>query len=165
LLKKKKRVLRNRATEFTVRTILVPVDFSKPAVHAMDYAVRFAQVFGSRLFLLHVVEQSAIAVDSTQWVDIYSQAKLVAKSRLERFARRIKKMDIPVTAEIIRGAAYAEIIRFARRHRADLIVIGTHGRTGLQRWIMGSVAERVIRLAPCPVLSIQPPSTRSHRSR
>ncbi len=66
------------------------------------------------------------------------------------------KKGITVKTDIVRGTAYEEVLKQAKRHKVDLIVIGTHGRKGVQRWVMGSVAERVVRMAPCPVLSIHP---------
>ena len=147
---------RNIIKAVEIRTILVPVDFSKPAEQAMNYALRLARIFGSQIRLLHVIEASTVVTDSMTWVDFYSQVKAVTQPMLENLAKTIRQAGVQVKADLVRGTAYAEIVKQARRHRVDLIVIGTHGRTGLQHLMMGSVAERVVRMAPCPVLSIHP---------
>ncbi len=142
--------------EIAIKTILVPVDFSRPAEQAMNYALRLARIFGSQIRLLHVIEASTVVTDSMTWVDFYSQVKAVTQPMLENLAKTIRHAGVQVKADLVRGTAYAEIVKQAKRHRVDLIVIGTHGRTGLQHLMMGSVAERVVRMAPCPVLSIHP---------
>ena len=96
-----------------------------------------------------------MATESLQWMDSYEQVRSVVAPMLENLARRVESNGIAVQTQISRGTAYLEIEREARRMKADLIVIGTHGRTGLQRWILGSVAERVVRMAPCPVLTVR----------
>lgn len=140
--------------------ILLPTDFSEFAAPAVEYACEFAKRFGAELHLLHVIEEAAPLVlpeaGATGWVRDYAE-------RAEKWARaQLAGMpgDLAAGVRVVRatrqGPAFLEIIRYAREKGCDLIVMGTHGRSGLAHVLMGSVAERVVRKAPCPVLTIRP---------
>jgi len=120
--------------------ILVATDFSDTAEAALDVAIGYARRFGARLHVLHVFAAGEIAV---------TQLLADAAARAEP--------DVPVSVGGAGGDAADEILRYASRHPIDLIVVGTHGRTGMSRLILGSVAERVIRGAHCPVLVVPAP--------
>jgi universal stress protein A len=123
-----------------IRQILFASDFSPHASHAFDAALALAQHFGARLHLLHVVR--------------HSHEEQAARTRLESFAReRVKAAESVVV--VATGQAAAQIVSHARREKVDLIVMGTHGRTGLAHVVRGSVAEAVMRRAPCLVLTIR----------
>jgi universal stress protein A len=123
-----------------IRQILFASDFSPHADHAFDAALALAQHFGARLHLLHVVH--------------HPQEQEAARAHLEAFAReRVAGVDLSVT--VATGHAAAQIVAHAEREKVDLIVVGTHGRTGLAHVVMGSVAEGVMRHAPCLVLTIR----------
>jgi universal stress protein A len=122
---------------YPARQILVATDFSDSAEAALDVAVDYARAFHARLHLLHVF--IGAEVDATQLL-----ADAAAKAG----------PDVPVTIAGTRGDPAEEILGYAGRHTIDVIVVGTHGRTGVSRVLLGSVAERVVRGARCPVLVV-----------
>lgn len=141
--------------------ILVPTDFSEFSRPAMTYACAMAERFGAQLHVLHVVPDPAMLVPEAA---VFSVESMQAQSdQLVADARKLLQ-QIPaggqsgqsVVREVRVGAAFMEIIDYAKSQDIDLIVIGTHGRSGLSHILMGSVAERVVRAAPCPVLSVKP---------
>lgn len=127
--------------------ILLPTDFSKFSREATEYACAFADQFDAELHLLHVFESHEIAYPELEETIDSALADVLDPNWAE--GRRIVK----ATAE---GPAFLEIIRYGREHDIDLIVMGTHGRSGLAHALIGSVAERVVRKAPCPVLTVRP---------
>ena len=136
------------------RCILVPVDFSEPSLLALDYARALAQQHKAHLLLAHVVEplHADLLMDSRP---AQRAARTFAHERLTRLWEATKKSWPRTGHELREGHPVATIIALARRSNADLIVMGTHGQTGLQRAMMGSVAERVARMAPCSVLVVR----------
>jgi nucleotide-binding universal stress UspA family protein len=149
----------------TLRRILVPTDFSVHADAALAYAMELAQPFNAAIYLLHVVENPlAAGVWSSE---IYTAEIAGLQINLVRDAEQRLRESIPVIAgtragfasEVRTGNAADEIVQVARERLIDLIVMGTHGRSALPRMIMGSVAERVTRAAPCPVLTLRADAT------
>jgi nucleotide-binding universal stress UspA family protein len=138
------------------RKYLVPIDFSKGSEIALDYALAMARQNKARLTLLHVIPAAMVyPVEGTRF-DVYSLLERDAREDLARLMKR-KKLS-PGAAQILlmRGVNPAEIIaRQAKKIRASMIIMGSHGRTGLQRLLLGSVAERTLRLAGCPVLIVK----------
>jgi nucleotide-binding universal stress UspA family protein len=135
-----------------VRTILHPTDFSEHSEYPFEVAVALANSCGSRLAVLHVkptgLAQGGVRAASTEADD--------QETVLEQLiSRRPAGGRIPVVHHLVRGDPAAEIVRMARKLRCDLIVMGCHGRTGLPRLLMGSVAEEVARNAHCPVLTVR----------
>ena len=139
--------------------ILVPTDFGAASQLALDYGREFARQFGARLHVLHTVENVMIPGGAEVPVAAVQQVE----QGLETIARR--QMDaivtgndrasqLVVTAVRASHSASADIVEYARAESIDLIVMGTHGRGALQHLLMGSVAERVVRSAPCPVLTV-----------
>jgi nucleotide-binding universal stress UspA family protein len=145
-----------------LRRILVPTDFSKFSQVALKYGIALAEKFGAELYLLHVVQDlslfvpDAVAVAPPIAVPV-EQFTAAAREALERIVRENKLEGLSVFREIREGAPFYEIIRFAKEHEIDLIVMGTHGHTGLAHVLLGSVTERVVRKAPCPVLTVRDP--------
>lgn len=139
--------------------ILVPTDFSELSLVAMDYALSFSKIFGGRIYLMHTLDTIPVlalqAVDLTTETVIYETEKN-AKSDLHVFA--ISKIgNIPNIVEVVRrGIAEEEIVRFAKEENIDLIIMATHGRSGLSHVFMGSVAEKVIQHSSVPVLTVKP---------
>jgi len=139
--------------------ILLPSDFSDCSAEAARAARRLAERFGSRLAVLHVLDEPA-ALDPMFRGEVPLE---LLRGRMEQYAR--EGMDAFLAAHlqglanvetrVASGVPYREIIREARESGADLIVIGTHGRTGVEHVIFGSTAEKVVRMAPCPVLTIR----------
>lgn len=142
--------------------ILVPTDFSEFSRPALDHGCAFAARFESELHLLHVVPDAAMLIPEAAGFSapsMQSQTDALAKEATEQ----LKNLPPgnwdngrPVVREVRVGAAFLEIIEYAREKDIDLIVIGTHGRSGLMHVLMGSVAERIVRKSPCPVLTVKP---------
>lgn len=142
-----------------IHHILCPVDFSETADRAMEYAGALAQRFGADLTVLHVVYDplditgSHIPHPPLEQLreEMVREAEHTLRGRVDRTLRFLPRAKIAVVA----GPPFRQIIRYAREHHVDLIVMGTQGLRGLDRLIMGSTAERVVRTAPCPVVSIR----------
>jgi nucleotide-binding universal stress UspA family protein len=139
------------------RRILVPIDFSKTSLRAFDVAVPLARDYGARLYLLSVVEPAVYAAGMEGVVLAVPDATLVKNSRtnLPKVARRFVPSAIPVTCLVSRGKAFDVITRVAKENEIDLIVLTTQGHTGIDRFLMGSTAERVVRHAHCPVYIVR----------
>jgi nucleotide-binding universal stress UspA family protein len=139
-----------------IRKIIVPSDFTVFSDHALEYAVVIAKRFRASLLIMHVIEPFTYSVtDMMQVVDHYVPLKTIAQPMLENLQNRASKVGVKSSNFVTKGTPYLEIIKKARKEGADLIVMGTHGRTGAKHLLMGSVAERVVRMAPCPVLTLK----------
>ncbi len=155
-----------------IRHILVPVDFSEPSREALEYAAGLAKQFGATLDVLHVWEAPSFVVPGSGMVSgtsseisMHELIRKDAEQALDAFVREAGKRRIEVrSARAERGHPANAIVEAASDGSYDLIVIGTHGRTGLARALVGSVAERVVRLARCPVLSVRRPTNSSRAS-
>ena len=142
--------------------ILVPTDFSDFSKPALTYGCAIAARFDAELHLLHVVPDPAMLVPEAAAFSVESMEAQTEMLRIEA----MKTLNTlppdgwsdgkPVVREVRVGAAFMEIIDYAREKDIDLIVIGTHGRSGLMHVLMGSVAERIVRKSPCPVLTVKP---------
>jgi nucleotide-binding universal stress UspA family protein len=145
-----------------LRRILVPTDFSKHSHNALQYAVAFADKFGSELHLLHVVQDLALFLPDTVAVSPVAappvdQLTAAVREALLRVIRDNGLERLTVCPEVREGTPFYEIIRCAKEKDVDLIVMGTHGRSGLAHVLLGSVSEKVVRKAPCPVLTVRHP--------
>ncbi len=144
-----------------VEKILAPVDFSECSEHALDYALALAQLFEAELVLLHVVELPFLPSYSMAGVPDLSlpveQLEETGRQRMEKMLEECRESYPRVEADIRTGAPFVEVIDFARENEMDLVVMGTHGRSGLKELLIGSVAEKVVRKAPCPVLTVRHP--------
>jgi nucleotide-binding universal stress UspA family protein len=147
----------------TWKTILVPHDFSSCANHATAMARDVAKSHGARLVLLHVadlplgLDPDAAVVPRAGAAPLKARDLALGSARehLEDLAARLGKDGVDATPVVALGNVVDEIIDAAQREHADLIVMGTHGRTGLSRVLLGSVAEKVVRQAPVPVLTLR----------
>jgi universal stress protein A len=144
----------------SITRILVPMDFSPHALHAMDYAAGLAAHLGAAIELFHVVEDPVLSNASAEiYVPNLEELRdsLIddAGRRLAKCKAAIRGRGVPVMTTIRLGRPAYTIVEYATAARPSLIVMGTHGRTGLAHLLMGSVAERVIRTAPCPVLTLR----------
>lgn len=146
-----------------IRTILLPTDFSACATYARSYAASFARSAGASIICLHVIEPVVPAVGYTGLAEPLPVADLAdelqdsATRELPKIAECEEFTGLEVEEVIAHGEAASEIVRIARERAVDLIVIASHGRTGLKRMLFGSTAESVVRHAPCPVLVVKPP--------
>ncbi len=137
--------------------ILHPTDFSDASLRAAEYAVELARQFGARLYLLHVIEDPLPTIVALGgYVPGRDELEAFARTALNTWLDAFDTGSLAIERECVHGHAFPEIVRFARDREIDLIVIGTHGRGYTQHFLMGSVAEKVVRKAPCPVLSVHP---------
>lgn len=135
---------------------LVPIDFSKGSEVALEYAIAMARGNKARLILLHVVPAAMIYPSEGTRFDLYELLERDARENIDRLMKRKKLSPGAVQTVLTRAANPAEIIaRQAKKLRANMIIMGSHGRTGFQRLLLGSVAERTLRLAACPVLIVK----------
>jgi universal stress protein A len=144
-----------------VRRVLCPTDFSPTADHAAELAAEMAMKFGADLVLLHVIPDLSYPLRSfgavTAYPHLREELHLRAKEELDKHAATLKAGK-PVTTELRDGAAHEAILACAKERGADLIVLGTHGHTGFKHMLLGSTAEKVVRTAACPVLTVRTPS-------
>jgi nucleotide-binding universal stress UspA family protein len=146
-------------TAFEIRRILVGLDFSDTSEHALDVAVELARRNGASLMLLHVYQVPGYAFPETVVPappEMLDQLIADNERELARLAGRARAAGVPVTWDQVAGAPSTEIVERARRG-CDLVVVGTHGRTGIRHALLGSVAERVVRRCPVPVLTVRHP--------
>jgi universal stress protein A len=144
-----------------LKRILVPTDFSDKSKAALTYGVALAEEFGATLHVLHVLETIAGADPLTQQLDprkaIEASIEATAWDELRRLFSTEDQTRLRAELALEWGTPFVEIVRYARSRTIDLIAMGTHGRGGIQHLIIGSVAENVVRSAPCPVLTVRHP--------
>lgn len=138
-----------------LNSILVPIDFSKISQKALDYAVPLAKQFGAKITLLHAIEPPPYSIDRTYVPMGEGFPTGPMKEELDAFAKKMIEPELLKDVIVQVGTAFEVITNVARDFKADLIVITTHGRTGLKHVFMGSTAERVVRHAPCPVFVVR----------
>ncbi|MEO8231462.1 MAG: universal stress protein [Ignavibacteriota bacterium] len=147
--------------ETTIKKVLVPIDFSDYSKNALRYAVNFAKSFSAEIILVYVVEpiiyppdfsmgQIAMPTINTDWDNR-------AKEELDKLAKNEITNNGNVKTIIKTGKPFAEIIETAKEEDIDLIIIATHGHSGVEYILFGSTAEKVVRKAPCPVLTLREP--------
>jgi len=139
--------------------ILVPVDYSEPADAALRLAAELARAFKGRLLVLHLLPLEVYGLGEYPIVSGDGVRLAEETERLQAHVREVLEPHGPLPAyevEVTWGSPYLHIVELAIERRVDLIVIGTHGRTGIKHVLLGSVAEKTVRLAPCPVLTVRP---------
>ena len=141
----------------TFTRILCPVDFSESSRHALDCAVGVARRYGAAITALHVVPPITAPLPPTG-EGLYPPI-IFSEQDLPQFGDELKSFagvqEVPaLTTQVVQGSVVGEILRFARELPADLIVMGTHGRSGVERLLLGSVTEKILRKSPCPVLTV-----------
>ncbi|MDB5339293.1 MAG: putative universal stress protein [Planctomycetaceae bacterium] len=142
------------------KRILLAADFSETSACAVEHAVLMAKTFDAALHVLHVVENEVPAMmDGLSYLpaNFFEEIEKQAAEQLEQVISREDRDKLSVTLVMRRGASFLEIIRYAREQKMDLIVLGTHGRGALAHVLLGSVAEKVVRKAPCAVLTVRHP--------
>ncbi|MDH3283791.1 MAG: universal stress protein [Acidobacteriota bacterium] len=141
-----------------IKTILVPVDFSAHSRKALDYAVHLAKTFGAEIRLLHCYQINPGSLSPYGPVlpeEFTKELRSAAQSRLEEWRDLVSREGVVAHIELSAVFPSEAISRMAESLHADLIVIGTRGLTGLKHVLLGSVAERTVRTAPCPVLTVK----------
>jgi nucleotide-binding universal stress UspA family protein len=143
------------------RCILCPTDFSAPAAVALEHAARLAASCGARLWLLHVIPTDVYPLPEIAslpgFPDLRAELRKTAEADLQEQRRRVPA-GVPVDVALREGVPYEEILAVAAEVGCDLLVMATNGRTGWRHALLGSVAERIVRLAPCPVLTVRVPA-------
>ncbi|NBS89819.1 universal stress protein [bacterium] len=147
----------------TLKSILVPTDFSKQSQSAIRYGIEFAKKFGAKLHVLHVVQDVSIFIPEMGFINPSAALSniepmlLAAGKSLADFLEPYKHHGIELISHCQEGNPIDEIISLATDENIDLIILGTHGHTGLKHLFLGSLAETLVRKSPCPVLSLRNP--------
>ena len=143
------------------KKILFATDFSEGSSNALPYAVSIAKQYGAKLYFVHVmydvVKTSGWYVPHVSMDELYRDMEKNAKAQLEKSFIEEMRGFKDVENVVLQGTPYEEISRFAEENKIDLVIIGTHGRKGLDRMLFGSTAEQVVRFSPCPVLTVRLP--------
>jgi len=144
-----------------ISRILVPTDFSELGNLAVEYGAAIAEQFHSELEILHVIDDYFALAPEAQLMlpdrhEYLCDLQAAARAELAKLTATGKHSETHVGRHTTVGRPFEEIVRFAKEHQIDLIVIGSHGRRGISHLLMGSVAERVVRVAGCPVLTVRP---------
>ncbi len=143
-----------------IKNVLVATDFSEPSEKALNYARAMARSFGANLHVLHVFEplwitSADVVGGGMALAGMIQGLEDTARKQLDAAVTEEDRRELHADATLVTSESPArEIARYADEHHIDLIVIGTHGRSGLSRMLIGSVAEKVVRIAPCPVLTV-----------
>jgi universal stress protein A len=139
----------------TIKRILVPTDFSEPSLKALDYAIDFTRAHDAELLLLHVVEPIRHTRMITDVSEILEHHRAEAAEKIAELEQRTRRHHRKCRSEVHFGVPYSVIADVAKKWNADLIIIATHGYTGLHHLLLGSVTERVVRIAQCPVMTLK----------
>jgi nucleotide-binding universal stress UspA family protein len=144
----------------TMRTIFYATDFSEASERALDEAVGLAQQFGAQIWIVHVIEPvHYVTGEEFAAADLYARLEEAternAATSMEKLIARLANLGVKAETLLLKGTPAEQIVNAAKERNADLIVIGTHGRTGLSKLFMGSVAGKVVSAAECPVLTVR----------
>ena len=144
-----------------IKSILFPTDFSEGSAQALQYAVDMSKRYGAKLYVVHVIYDIAKAtgwyVPHVSMDEMYKDIQEGAKKELERFGVEELAGVKNVERRVITGVPHEEIISFVSANKIDLVIMGTHGRKGIDKILFGSTAAQVVRHAPCPVLTVRLP--------
>ena len=141
----------------SIQRILVPTDFSESSNLALRYGKEFAKTFGAELHLLHVIEDTLLYGGSMPVPPVvFEEMEKTVREQFKKLVTDEEREDLKARTLSRTGSPFVEICRYAKEENIDLIVIGTHGRGPIAHMLMGSVADRVVHKAPCPVLSVRP---------
>jgi universal stress protein A len=144
-----------------IRRILHATDYSKASARALDEAVNLAKQNNAELWVVHVIEPVTPYVTAEDYgsAELYMRledaTKKDAQSSMDKLTQKLRRLKVNVKSLLLKGSTSDQIVRAAKNRKADMIVIGTHGRTGLSKLFMGSVAGKVVSLAQCPVLTVR----------
>lgn len=148
-------------TQVSIRRIVVATDFSSPADQALEYACAFAEKFGAELHVLHVVvEPLPMPAPDGAWIRPEDSVPAMVEEARRDLASKTAGINLKAGSLICAvevGFPIEQILKYVADHQGDLIVLGTQGHRGLSRLLLGSVAEKIVRLATCPVLTVHPP--------
>lgn len=140
-----------------IQRILIPVDFSETSAAATEYGCELAARLGARVTLLNAFSAGIVATPDAVFAPTEEEVRVMtraAKEHLQSIAAKLERDGLEIECAVVEGMSGDAICQFAERTQPDLIVMGTHGRRGLSHALLGSVAEHLLRHAPCPVLTI-----------
>jgi nucleotide-binding universal stress UspA family protein len=144
-----------------IKSILFPTDFSEGSSQALQYAVDFTKKYGAKLYVVHVIYDIAKAtgwyVPHVSMDQMYQDIQEGAKKELDKFGVKELGEIKNIERTVLTGVPHEEVMNFAKKNKVDLIIMGTHGRKGIDRILFGSTAAQVVRFAPCPVLTVRLP--------
>ena len=144
-----------------IKKVLLPVDFSKLSKAALPYAVDFARKYNSDLYILHVYDENTLDPyyfgNKNHSQEFYAHLQVVFQDRIDEYLKDSDLEDINVFPILANGIPFVEIIKCAKNENVDLVVITTHGRTGLSHMLLGSTAEKIIRKSSKPVFVVKQP--------
>jgi nucleotide-binding universal stress UspA family protein len=147
-----------------IRKLVCPVDFSSCAEHALAYAQDLAKHFDAELSVVHAYEDPAAYVTPVPMsgyvgpgAELLLELRKQLELRLERTKLEVAKSGVRVRTELLEGTPYRVVLDWAKEYQPDMIVMGTHGHTGFTHALLGSVTERIVRMADCPVLTLRSP--------
>ncbi len=145
--------------ESRIKSILVPTDFSEMSEEALQWAIDLAKPFNAQIHIIHVLEPIAYPVE---WLEGFSGMEALedviagnARKALDKLAERVRDAQLPVQTSLVFGYPPEAIISYVQENGISLICMGSHKRSGLEKLIIGSTTEKVVRQAPCPVLVIR----------
>ena len=143
-----------------IRRILYATDYSKASGRALDEAVNLARQNRAELLVVHVMEPIPYAAGeefggAELYLRLEDATKRESQTTMDKLIRRLRRSKVKAKSLLLRGSAYDQIVKTAKSKRADMVVIGTHGRTGLSKLFMGSVAAKVVSAATCPVVTVR----------
>ncbi|HTR82032.1 MAG TPA: universal stress protein [Bacteroidota bacterium] len=143
----------------TLRKILVPIDFSDYSKKALHYAVPFAKQFNAKISLLYVVEPTVYPADFSfgqiGMPNVENELRVKGEQELQELITNEIKGAVPADAFVKVGLPFVEVVSFAKDENIELIIVATHGHTGVEHVLFGSTAEKIVRKAPCPVLVVR----------
>lgn len=139
----------------TLKKILVPTDFSDHSDKAIQYGAELASKFGAELHLVHAIEATPIMYGEGAYFPPETEAEIEAAAVKQLEGLTVDAEGVSVQRKVVPGHPFVEVIRYAKENDIGLIVIGTHGRGAIAHMLLGSVAEKVVRKAPCPVLTVR----------
>ena len=144
-----------------VKKILFPTDFSEGSSYALKYAVDMVKHYGAKLYLVHVIydiaKTSGWYVPHVSMDEMYKDIEKGAKKELEKFGNEEIRGLKDIERVVLTGVPHDEILKFTKDNKIELIVMGSHGKKGIDRILFGSTASQVVRFAPCPVLTVRLP--------
>ena len=154
----KKVVKESQSQNIALKSILVPTDFSEYSKKSLRYAVSFAKQFNASITLLYVVEPAVFPSDfgfaQINFPDMEKDMLEKAEQELKQIINEVNS-ELKITSAVRSGIPFVEVTSFAGEEKMDLIIVATHGRTGVEHILFGSTAEKIIRKAPCPVLVVR----------
>ena len=149
-----------------IEHILVPIDFSSDADNALEMAISLARELGSRITLLHVIHDVYVGVGEMAAAlptSYYEEIEAGVNNEIQTYLNKVVEAGLQGESIVVHGVPFQCILDSAETQNIDLIVMGTHGRTGLKHVLLGSVAEKVIRMATCPVMVTRPTPDANHQ--